>query len=42
MEPIVYIQLDGLGPRYAQLIRALKSAILESLLAAKRRRRDHN
>ncbi|HQV71691.1 MAG: PLP-dependent aminotransferase family protein [Dokdonella sp.] len=34
MEPIVYIQLDGLGPRYAQLIRALKSAILESRLAA--------
>ncbi len=30
----MYIQLDGLGPRYAQLIRALKSAILESRLAA--------
>lgn len=30
----MYIDLDGQGPRYAQLIRALKTAILESRLAA--------
>src|SRR5690606_33291036 len=29
----VYVELDGQGPRYAQLIRALKSAILEGRLA---------
>jgi GntR family transcriptional regulator/MocR family aminotransferase len=29
----VHIELDGQGPRYAQLIRALKSAILEGRLA---------
>ncbi len=34
MEPIVYIPLDGKGPRYAQLIRALRAAILESRLTA--------
>jgi GntR family transcriptional regulator / MocR family aminotransferase len=30
----MYIELDGQGPRYAQLIRALKAAILESRLSA--------
>ncbi len=30
----MYIELDGQGPRYAQLIRALKASILESRLAA--------
>ncbi len=30
----MYIDLDGHGPRYAQLIRALKAAILESRLTA--------
>ena len=29
----MYIELDGQGARYAQLIRALKAAILESRLA---------
>lgn len=29
----MHVELDGQGPRYAQLIRALKSAILESRLA---------
>ncbi|HMM66906.1 MAG TPA: GntR family transcriptional regulator, partial [Dokdonella sp.] len=28
----MYMELDGQGPRYAQLIRALKSAILEARL----------
>ena len=30
----MYIELDGQGPRYAQLIRALKGAILDARLAA--------
>lgn len=30
----MYIELDGQGPRYAQLIRALKAAILDARLAA--------
>lgn len=30
----MYVELDGQGPRYAQLIRALKSAILEARLVA--------
>lgn len=30
----MYIELDGHGPRYAQLIRALKASILDSRLAA--------
>jgi GntR family transcriptional regulator/MocR family aminotransferase len=34
MEPIMYVELDGRGARYAQLIRALKSGILEGRLAA--------
>jgi GntR family transcriptional regulator/MocR family aminotransferase len=34
MEPIVYLDLDGQGARYAQLIRALKSAILDGRVAA--------
>ena len=29
----MYVELDGQGPRYAQLIRSLKSAILEARLA---------
>lgn len=28
-EQIVYLKLDGGGPRYAQLVRALKAAILD-------------
>jgi GntR family transcriptional regulator/MocR family aminotransferase len=34
MEPIVYLDLDGQGARYAQLIRALKGAILDGRVAA--------
>ncbi len=34
MEPIVYFELDGQGARYAQLIRALKGAILDGRFAA--------
>ena len=30
----MYVELDGQGPRYAQLIRALKAAILDARLAA--------
>jgi GntR family transcriptional regulator/MocR family aminotransferase len=34
MEPFVYLDLDGQGARYAQLIRALKGAILDGRFAA--------
>lgn len=34
MEPIVYLDLDGQGARYAQLIRALKGAILDGRFSA--------
>ncbi len=34
MGPIVYLDLDGQGARYAQLIRALKGAILDGRLVA--------
>jgi GntR family transcriptional regulator/MocR family aminotransferase len=34
MEPIVYLDLDGQGARYAQLIRALKGAIFDGRVAA--------
>lgn len=34
MEPFVYFELDGQGARYAQLIRALKGAILDGRFAA--------
>ena len=34
MEPIVYLELDGQGARYAQLIRALKGAILDGRVTA--------
>lgn len=33
MEPIVYLDLDGQGARYAQLIRALKGAIFDGRVA---------
>src|SRR5690606_29129792 len=32
--PIVYLDLDGQGARYAQLIRALKAAILDGRVSA--------